>query len=168
MIWVAYGIIFLVALQRLGELTLANRNTQKLRAEGAVEVGAGHYPLIVLLHAAWLMAVLWLLPAPLTIHWVWLALLVILQAARVWVIVSLGRFWTTRIISLPGAPLVKRGPYRFLRHPNYLVVVGEIAALPLVFGEILVAVFFSLVNGALLFWRIRQEDAALAARRDLG
>jgi methyltransferase len=167
MIWVAYGIIFLVVLQRLGELTLANRNTRKLRAEGAVEIGAGHYPLMVLLHAAWLMAVLWLLPAPLTIHWGWLALFVILQAARIWVIASLGRFWTTRIISLPGAPLVKRGPYRFMRHPNYLVVAGEIAVLPLVFGEILVAILFSLANGALLFWRIRQENAALAARRNL-
>jgi methyltransferase len=168
MIWGAYGIIFLVVMQRLGELTLANRNTQRLRAEGAVEIGAGHYPLMVLLHAAWLMAVLWLLPAPLTIHWSWLALFVILQAARIWVIVSLGRFWTTRIISLPGAPLVKRGPYRFLRHPNYLVVAGEIAVLPLVFGEILVAILFSLANAALLFWRIRQENTALAARRDLG
>ena len=142
MIWVAYGIIFLVVLQRLGELPLSNRNTRRLKAEGAVEIGAGHNPLIVLLHASWLMAVLWLLPRPVTIHWGWLAVFVILQAARIWVITSLGRFWTTRIISLPGAPLVKRGPYRFLRHPNYLVVACEIAVLPLVFGEILVAIFF--------------------------
>ena len=168
MIWVAYAIIFLVMLQRLGEIILANRNTQRLRAEGAVEIGAGHYPLMVLMHAAWLMAVLWLLPAPVTISWGWLAVFVALQAARIWVITSLGRFWTTRIITLPGAPLVRRGPYRFLRHPNYLVVAGEIATLPLVFGELGVAVFFSLANAAMLFWRIRQENAALAARRDLG
>lgn len=168
MIWIAYAIIFLVVMQRLGELVVANRNTQRLRAKGAVEIGAGHYPLMALLHAAWLMAVLWLLPAPLTIHWVWLAVFAILQAARIWVIASLGRFWTTRIITLPGAPLVKRGPYRFFRHPNYLVVAGEIAVLPLVFGELGVAVFFSLANAAMLFWRIRQENATLAARRDLG
>ena len=168
MIWVAYGLIVLVVLQRLGELRLANGNTRKLKAEGAIEIGAGHYPLIVLLHAAWLMAVLWFLPKPVRIYWGWLVLFVILQAARIWVIASLGRFWTTRIISLPGAPLVRRGPYRYFSHPNYLVVAGEIAVLPLVFGEILVAIGFSVANAALLFWRIRQENTALATRPDLG
>ncbi|HXR95176.1 MAG TPA: isoprenylcysteine carboxylmethyltransferase family protein [Rhizomicrobium sp.] len=168
MIWIAYAIIFLVVLQRLFELTLANRNTKRLKAEGAVEIGAGHYPLIVLLHAAWLLAVLWLLPAGLQISWPWLAIFVLLQASRVWVVVSLGPYWTTRIISVPGKPLVKRGPYRFVRHPNYLVVAGEILALPMAFHEIAVAIFFSLANAAILFWRIREEDAALAPRRDLG
>jgi methyltransferase len=164
---IAYAIIFLVVLQRLGELVLANRNTQRLKAQGAVEIGAGHYPLIVLLHAAWLLAVLWLLPAGLEISWPWIAVFAAMQAARVWVIWSLGPYWTTRIISMPGKPLVKRGPYRFVRHPNYLVVVGEILALPMAFHEIPVAIFFSLANAAILFWRIREEDAALAPRRDL-
>ena len=91
-----------------------------------------------------------------------------MQAARVWVIASLGPYWTTRIISVPGAPLVTRGPYRFVRHPNYMVVAGEILALPLVFGEIGVAIFFSLANAAMLFWRIREEETGLAARRNLG
>ena len=167
MIWIAYAVIGLVVLQRLSELVLANRNTRRLKARGAVEAGADHYRYIVLLHAAWLMAVLWLLPAPLVIYWVWLVVLALLQAGRVWVIVTLGPYWTTRIISLPDAPLVKTGPYRFLRHPNYIIVVGEIAALPLAFGEVAVAILFSVVNAAVLLWRIREEDAALASRRIL-
>ena len=164
---IAYAIIFLVVLQRLGELLLANRNTKRLKAQGAVEIGASHYPLIVLLHTAWLLAVLWLLPAPLEISWPWLAIFVLLQAARIWVIASLGPYWTTRIISVPGAALVRRGPYRFVRHPNYLVVAGEILALPLAFHEIPVAIFFSLANAAILFWRIREEEAGLVTRREL-
>lgn len=168
MIWIAYAIIALVVLQRFSELILANRNTQRLRARGAVEYGAGHYRFIVLLHMAWLMAVLWLLPAPLVIHWVWIGVFLLMQLARVWVIASLGPYWTTRIISLPDAPLIKTGPYRFLRHPNYLVVAVEILALPLAFGEYLVAIIFSIANAAMLFWRIREEDAALALRGDPG
>jgi methyltransferase len=164
---IAYAIIFLVVLQRLGELLLANRNTKRLKAQGAVEIGAGHYPLIVLLHTAWLLAVLWLLPVPLEISWPWLAIFVLLQAGRIWVIASLGPYWTTRIISVPGKALVKRGPYRFVRHPNYLVVAGEILALPLAFHEIPVAIFFSLANAAILFWRIREEEAGLVTRREL-
>ena len=168
MIWIAYGIIGLVVVQRFGELTLANRNTQRLKAKGAVEIGAGHYRFIVLLHMAWLMAVLWLLPAPLVIYWVWIGVFVLLQAARIWVIVTLGPYWTTRIISLPDVPLIKSGPYRFLRHPNYAVVAGEILVLPLAFGEPLVAIVFSLANAAMLYWRIREEETALALRRDPG
>lgn len=164
----AYAIIFLVALQRLGELVLANRNTARLKAQGAVEVGAGHYPLIVLLHGAWLLAVLWLLPAPLRLSWPWLGLFVLFQAGRVWVVASLGPYWTTRIISLPDQPLIKRGPYRYLRHPNYMVVAGEILALPMVFHEVGVAIFFSIANAAILFWRIREEETALGPRRKLG
>lgn len=168
MILVAYGIIALVILQRAGELVLANRNTQKLKARGGVEIGAGHYRFIVLLHMAWLMAVLWLIPSPAVIYWGWILIFLLLQALRVWVIASLGPYWTTRIISLPDVPLVKRGPYRYVRHPNYLVVVGEILALPMAFGEIWVAIGFSIVNAAMLYWRIREEEAGLAPRRELG
>jgi len=168
MILIAYAIIALVILQRSVELMLASRNTQKLKARGAVEIGAGHYRFIVLLHMAWLMAVLWLIPTPVVIHWGWILVFLLLQAARVWVIMSLGPYWTTRIISLPQEPLVKRGPYRFVRHPNYLVVAGEILVLPLAFGEIWVAIVFSIVNAAVLYWRIREEEAGLAARRALG
>jgi methyltransferase len=160
----AFVLLALVALQRLGELALARRNTRALLARGAFEIGAAHYPLIVLLHAAWLASTLWFLPYPARINWPLLAVFVVLQGLRLWVLASLGPYWTTRIISLPGAPLVAGGPYRFVRHPNYLVVAGEILVLPLVFGEIWVAIVFSLANAALLFWRIRQEETALAAR----
>lgn len=166
MIWVAYIVILLVVIQRLGELVLANRNTQKLRAQGALEFGADHYPLIVFLHGFWLLAVLWLLPADLHIAWPWLSAFLLLEFARVWVIASLGPYWTTRVISLPGTPLVRRGPYRYVRHPNYMVVAGEILALPMAFGEWKVALGFSIANAVLLFWRIRVEEGALAARRD--
>lgn len=167
MILIAYAIVALVILQRAGELVLANRNTQRLKARGAVEIGAGHYRFIVLMHMAWLMAVLWLMPAPLVIYWGWIAVFLLLQAARVWVIASLGPYWTTRIISLPDVPLVKRGPYRFIRHPNYLVVAGEILALPLAFGEIWVALVFSIANAVVLYLRIREEETGLAPRREL-
>ena len=160
-----YAILALVALQRLVEVAYAERNTRALLARGAVEVGRTHYPLIVLLHAAWLLAIVVLLPAGATIHWLALGLFVVLQLARVWVIATLGPYWTTRIITLEGAPLVRKGPYRFVRHPNYLVVAGEIAMLPLAFGELEVAIVFTVLNAAMLAWRIRQEDVALSARR---
>ena len=160
-----YIILALVALQRLIEIFYAERNTRALLARGAVEIGRAHYPLIVLLHAAWLVAIVLALPREATIDWPALGVFVLLQAARVWVIATLGPYWTTRIITLDSAPLVRRGPYRFVRHPNYLVVAGEIAVLPLVFGEVAVAIVFTVLNAAMLAWRIRQEDAALSARR---
>jgi methyltransferase len=160
-------IVALVAIQRLGELVLATRNTRALLRRGGVELGSGHYPLLVLLHGAWLLALLFLVPADTPLSWFWLGVFVTLQALRLWVVASLGPYWTTRVITLPGAPLVRRGPYRFLRHPNYVVVAAEIAALPLVFGAWRIAVVFSLLNLALLAWRIRIEEQALAPRRRL-
>jgi methyltransferase len=162
--WVAV-IVGLVALQRLGELVVATRNTRTLLNRGGVEHGARHYPLIVLLHAAWLVALLFLVPADAPISWFWLAVFLLLQALRLWVVASLGPYWTTRIITLPEAPLVRRGPYRFLRHPNYVVVAAEIAVLPLVFGAWRIALVFSLLNAAMLAWRIHIEEQALAQRR---
>jgi methyltransferase len=156
-------IVGLVAAERLAELILARANTRTLLARGAVERGAAHYPLLVALHAAWLASV-WLLGWRVP-NWYWLAVYVLLQIARVWVLASLGRYWTTRVITLPGAELVRRGPYRFLRHPNYAVVIAEIAILPLVFGEYDVAIVFSVLNAAVLAWRIRIENRALAERR---
>ena len=160
-----YVILALVAVQRLAEVVYANHNTKALLARGAVEIGRKHYPLIVLLHASWLAAILIFLPVNATIHWIWFGLFLILQGLRVWVLATLGPYWTTRIITLPGAPLVRKGPFRFIRHPNYTVVAGEIAALPLAFGEWQVAVVFTILNGLMLAWRIRAEDAALSARR---
>lgn len=160
-----YIILALVVVQRLIELIYAERNTRALLAQGWIEVGRAHYPIIVLLHVAWLAAIILALPKLAVIRWLPLAAFVLLQLARVWVIASLGPYWTTRIITSPSAPLVRSGPYRFLRHPNYLIVSGEIAMLPLVFGEWQVALAFTLLNGGVLAWRIRQEDAALAVRR---
>lgn len=160
-----YAIIAAVALQRLAEVIYATRNTRALKARGAVEIGASHYPVMIALHASWLAALVVAVPTPPGLFVVPLAVFVVLQLLRVWVIATLGPYWTTRIISLPEAPLVARGPYRFVRHPNYWIVAGEIAMLPLAFGEWSVAIVYSLLNAAMLFWRIRAEDAALAPRR---
>jgi len=157
-------VIALVTLLRLAELAHARRNTARLMARGAIEHGRGHYPVIVALHAGWLAALAALIPPDTPAQWPWLAVFAALQVARVWVIASLGPYWTTRIITLPDAPLVRRGPYRFLRHPNYLVVVGEIAVLPLAFGAWQIALAFSILNALILVWRIRVEQAALASR----
>ncbi len=158
-------IVGLVALQRLGELVYARRNSRRLLARGGVEVGAGHYPFLVLLHGAWLIALAVAVPRDAPVNVALLAVFLALQGGRLWVMKTLGRYWTTRIITVPGAPVVTSGPYRFLRHPNYWVVAGEIAVLPLVFGAWEIAALFSLANLALLRHRIRIEDQALAARR---
>lgn len=161
----AYAILLLVVLQRVGELWYAARNTRTLKKRGAIEYGRGHYPLIVLLHASWLSAIAIGIRSDPAIRTLPLMFFVLLQALRVWVLATLGPYWTTRVITLPDAPLVKRGPYRFVRHPNYLVVTGEMALLPLMFGQVTNAIFFSVLNGLLLAWRIRVEDAALRLRR---
>jgi len=160
----AQGLALLVAAQRLGELVYARRNEARLRDRGAVESGAGHYPLFILLHGAWLLAVFLLIPADRVPSWPLLAVFLLLQAARVWVVATLGPYWTTRVLSLPGAPLVRRGPYRWVRHPNYLIVAAEIAVLPLAFGAWWIAIAFSLANALLLYHRIGVEERALAER----
>jgi len=157
-------VLLLVAAQRLAELVYARRNTRHLLAEGAYEVGAAHYPFLVAVHALWLLSLAVFVPADQPPLWGLLGVFVVLQGLRVWVLASLGRFWTTRVITLPGAPLVRRGPYRFLRHPNYLVVAGEILVLPLAFGAWQIAAVFSLANAAVLAWRIRCEERALSGR----
>lgn len=159
-------VLGLVVFQRLGELWLANRNTKRLMAEGAVEIGAGHYPLFVILHAAWLSALAIFTPWTGSPNSWLLAIYVVLQFGRVWVIATLGRFWTTRIITLAGAPLMRSGPFRVVRHPNYWVASLEIAILPLVFGQVWIALIWSVANALLVAWRIRVEDGALQDRRD--
>ena len=162
----ATAILIYVIAERLLELVVANRNTRSLMARGAHETGASHYPIMVGLHAAWLAAVIgwvaWTLPH---VNAPFLVAYLILQGARIWVMTSLGVFWTTRIITLPNAPLVNRGPYRYLRHPNYVVVVLEIAVLPLVFGAWQLAAIFSALNAAMLLVRIRAENRAVSGRR---
>jgi methyltransferase len=155
-----------VTLERLGELWVAKRNTTDLIAKGAFEVARGHYPLIVALHAFWLTG-LWITAWGEPLHPGWFGVFVALQGLRFWTLATLGRRWTTRIVILPGARLVTSGPYHFVSHPNYLVVVGEIAVLPLCFGLPLYALVFSAANAAVLFVRIRAENAALASIRGM-
>jgi methyltransferase len=153
-------ILALVTVQRLSELWLSRRNTRRLLAQGAREHGSGHYPLIVAVHALWLVS-LWWLARSRPVDGFWLGLFVLLEIARIWVLATLGPRWTTRIIVLPDAPLVRSGPYRFVDHPNYWVVTGEIAVLPLVFGLWQVALVFTLLNAIVLIIRIRSENRAL-------
>ncbi|WP_434712103.1 hypothetical protein NMA58_01995 [Rhizobium sp. YTUHZ045] len=160
MMWPSIALLSFVTLQRLGELMLARRNTAALLARGGREVAADHYPVMVALHAAWIIG-LWLLAPGRPVQPFWFLLFIGLQGLRLWVLATLKDRWTTRIIVLPGAPLVKSGPYRLLRHPNYAIVIGEIAALPFAFGLPAYAIVFSLFNAAILHVRVKAENAAL-------
>ena len=157
-------ILALVTLQRLGELVLARQNTRALMARGAVEIGAAHYPLIVAVHTAWLIA-LWVFGRDQDVSLPLLAAFVVLQLVRVWVLATLGSRWTTRIIVLPGEALISAGPYRYFAHPNYAVVVGEIALLPLALHLPWLALVFTVLNAAALTIRIRAESRALELSR---
>ncbi|ERF84464.1 hypothetical protein JQ559_27555 [Bradyrhizobium viridifuturi] len=154
-------ILALVTLQRFGELVLSRRNTERLLTRGAIEVGAAHYPLIVLLHAGWLTA-LWIWGRNQDVNLAALAAFVALQGLRLWILAALGPRWTTRIIVLPGTPLVASGPYRYFPHPNYAVVVAEIALLPLALHLSVLALIFTVLNLTVLAIRIRAESRALS------
>jgi methyltransferase len=156
------AVLVFVTLQRLGELFYARRNEARLRARGAREFAPEHYPLMVAVHAAWLLG-LWLLAAGAAANLAWLLAFAGLQALRVWVLVTLRERWTTRILVLPGAPLVRSGPYRFMSHPNYAIVFGELFVLPMAFGLYAYALLFSLLNAGVLAIRIRAEQRALTA-----
>ena len=160
MMWPSIALLAFVTLQRLGELVLARRNTAALLAKGAREVAPEHYPVMVALHASWIIG-LWLTAPGRPVALFWFLVFMGLQVLRLWVLATLKGRWTTRIIVLPGASLVRSGPYRFLRHPNYAIVVGEIAALPLAFGLPLYAIVFSLLNALILYVRVKAENAAL-------
>jgi len=155
----------LVAIQRVLELFYSLRNERKLRARGAVEWGRGHYPVIVAVHTLWLASTLveglqrgpeipawWPLP---------LAAFLLVQPLRYWAILSLGMNWNTRVLVVPGGKLVRRGPYRYFPHPNYVVVAVEVLTFPLIFGAWITAIVFSLLNAALLYIRIKTENRAL-------
>lgn len=156
----AVAVLAFVTLQRLAELVYARANEVRLKNAGGIEHGASHYPLIVALHAAWLIG-LWLLAIGTRPHLGWFTLFLVLQGLRVWVLATLGPRWTTRIVVLPGKAPVRSGPYRFLSHPNYAVVVAEIFVLPMAFGLTAYALIFSLLNAAVLAIRIRAENEAL-------
>ncbi len=160
-------IVLLVALQRLGELVLSRRNGAWLLANGGREIGAGHYPVMIAIHVGWLAAMAFLIPADAPVYWAVIGVYLVVQLGRVWVISTLGRYWTTRVIHMPDTPLITHGPYRWMRHPNYVVVVLEVALLPMAFGAWEIALIFSIANFAILAWRLRIESAALDERMEL-
>jgi methyltransferase len=162
--WGAALLTFLT-LQRLAELWWAKRNEAALLGSGGVEYGHSHLWLIILFHAAW-MAGLWLLGYDRPISLPFLLLFIVLQVVRFWVLLTLGRRWTIRIVAVPGEILIARGPYRLFRHPNYAVVTGEIAVVPLALGLPVYALIFSILNAVVLAVRIPAENAALAASPD--
>lgn len=161
-----YVLIGFVVLQRLLEVLYARSNEIAMRRQGAIEVGAGHYKWIVLLHILFFLSLVlevWTMEWGFGSGWqVFLIIFAIAQILRVWALASLGRFWNTKILILPGAEKVKKGPYRWLPHPNYIVVALEIAALPLIFGAWRTALIFSILNALLLLLvRIPAEEKAL-------
>jgi methyltransferase len=162
--------VCLVALQRLLELANSRRNERRLRARGAVEFGAGHYPFMVGLHALWLASTLveGLLRGPEIPAWwpVPLAVFLLVQPLRYWAISSLGTSWNNRVLVVPGVSLVKSGPYRYFPHPNYVVVAVEVLAFPLIFGAWITALVFSILNVLLLHVRIKEENRALMELAD--
>jgi methyltransferase len=158
-------ILALVTLQRAAELVVAQRNTRNLLARGAVELASGHYPLIVAVHAGWLIS-LWVFGRDQPVNTIALVAYLVLQGLRGWVFWTLGARWTTRIIVLPAERLVSAGPYRYLSHPNYAVVTGEIAVLPLVLHLPSIAAIFTILNAGVLAIRIRAENRALALQHE--
>lgn len=157
-------VLALVTLQRLGELVISRHNTRRLLAQGAIEVAPGHYPFVVMIHAVWLIT-LWIWGREQDVNLAALSIFILLQAIRLWALATLGSRWTTRIIVLPNAPMVTSGPYRYLSHPNYAIVVAEIAILPLALHLVLIASIFTVLNALGLVIRIRAESRALATVR---
>tara|TARA_B100001123_G_scaffold450970_2_gene625628 strand:+ start:2115 stop:2600 length:486 start_codon:yes stop_codon:yes gene_type:complete len=159
--------VLFVALQRLSELVWSRWNERALFKKGGIEYGAGHYPFLVGFHVAWLASLVLFIDQHAVPNWFWGCAYVVLQVARLWTLWALGPFWTTRIITIPNLPLVRRGPYRYLRHPNYAIVAGEVAILPMVFGAWEIALVFSLANLVILRHRITVENEALDERQTI-
>jgi len=161
-----YALIGLVACQRLSELWISRRNARWMLERGGHEVGRGHYPIAVTLHTTFLASLICetslLHKQPASWWWIPFAAFLLAQALRYWSMISLGHFWNTRIFILPGAELIRRGPYRFLHHPNYRAVVVEIVTLPLIVQAYFTAVIFSILNAVFLTIRIRAEEEALS------
>lgn len=160
----ALALLVFVTVQRLAEMVWGRANEARLRARGAVEVGAAHFPVMVALHASWIVW-LWLRGWDRPLVWPFVILFFVLQAARGWVLATLGRRWTTRVLYIPGERLVMGGPFKLIPHPNYSVVALEMPVLPLAFGLWGTAIMFGLLNLAMLAWRIRVEERALTPLR---
>ncbi|PJE97267.1 hypothetical protein CUT44_13535 [Streptomyces carminius] len=160
-------LVLAVGLERIAELVVSKRNAAWSLARGGVESGRGHYPFMVVLHTGLLAGALvevWVRrpEAVPVLAWTMFALVVASQALRWWCIATLGRQWNTRVIVVPGAPRVTGGPYRWIPHPNYVAVVVEGIALPLVHSAWITAAVFTVLNAFLLATRVRTEEAALA------
>jgi methyltransferase len=165
---VLYVFIVFVIVQRLLELRVARRNEAWARSQGAIEHEPEHYPWMVALHTAWILVTFFESMArgsQLGPFWfVWLSIFVLAQFGRYWAISSLGPYWNTRILIVPGAKLVRRGPYKFISHPNYMVVALELLTGPLIFGAWITAILFTVLNAILLLGvRIPAEERALEA-----
>ncbi len=158
--------ILILAQRGLEELYSA-RNTNTLLAQGAREAGRAYYPVVAVSHLAWIFGLYLLIPADAPVYWPLITAYVLLQPLRYWVIWSLGPYWTHRIITLKGKPLIQRGPYKFVRHPNYVVAVIETALLPLAFGAWAFALILTAIWAAVLSYKIHLEDTALVERREL-
>ena len=156
----AFWLLSFLTFQRLAELVIARKNTSALMAAGAREIGAEHYVYMVALHGSWLVA-LWVFGGDNPVSIFWLVIFIALQSGRLWVLATLGRRWTTRIIIPQNAPLITNGPFRFFKHPNYLVVIGEIAVVPLALGLWWLAIVYSVLNAWMLWVRIGVENNAL-------
>jgi methyltransferase len=160
-------IVLAIALLRGLELVHAHRNARRLLAMGGRAHGDGHYPVIVGLHVAWLAALWWAGGRLAEPDWLLFGLWVLLEGARLWVVATLGRFWTTRVITVPGAPLVRKGPFRWMRHPNYAAIALQLPLLLFAYGAPGLAVLFGAANILILAHRIRVEEDALRPRRSL-
>lgn len=166
MLWYV-GLIVAVTIERLAELVVSKRNWAWSRDHGGTEFGASHYPAMVVLHVGLLVGCVL---EPMLAHrsfvpalgWPMVAIVLAAQMLRWWCITTLGRQWNTRVIVVPGAERITGGPYRFVPHPNYVAVVVEGVALPLVYGSWVTALVFTVLNAALLRTRVRVENAALA------
>lgn len=160
----AFVISFIIA-QRIVELIIAKQNEKWMRGQGAFEVGASHYPWMVAMHIAFfvsLIAEVTLLERSLSPFWMlFIGVFLVAQVMRIWCLVSLGKFWNTKIIVLPGADVVRRGPYKWIRHPNYLIVTTELLVLPLLFSSYFTAIVFGFLNVWMLSVRIPAEEKAL-------
>jgi methyltransferase len=158
-------VAILILAQRGLEEIYSARNTKALIAAGAHEVGSAYYPVVAATHLAWIASLFFLIPADAPILWPLIVYYLLLQLVRYWVIGSLGRFWTHRIFTLPGAPVVARGPYRYLRHPNYAVTIVETFVLPLAFGALALAGIMTALWWTVLAYKMRLEDQEMDARR---
>jgi methyltransferase len=154
----------LILLQRGAEEIHSARNTRALMARGARAEGGSYYPVVAVTHLGWIASLFFIIPADAPVSWPLIGLYVVLQAARYWVIATLGPYWTHRIIAVDEAPTVSSGAYRFLKHPNYVITIAETFLLPLAFSAVALALIMTAIWAAVLSYKIRLEDAALATR----